>query len=74
MRGAVPIELVEPTRRRVREASVLKARYPIAFADAFAVQLALDRALPLLTGDPEMEAVETSEHVEIRWLPRRSAR
>jgi uncharacterized protein len=69
--GVLPLQPVEPTRRRVREAAALKARYPIAFADAFAVQLAMERGLPLLTGDPEIEAVEGREAVEVRWLPRK---
>lgn len=62
---------VEATRRRVRASAALKARYAIAFADAFAIQLALERGLTLLTGDPEMEAVEREEPVEILWLPRK---
>jgi len=37
--------------------------------DAFAIELALDRSLPLVTGDPEMKAVENQEELEIRWLP-----
>jgi uncharacterized protein len=74
LRGGLPIHPIEATRRRVREAAGLKARYAIAFADAFAIQLAIERRLPLLTGDPEMEAVERSEPLEIRWLPRRRSR
>lgn len=74
MRGGLPIQPVEATRRRVREASGLKARYAIAFADAFAIQLAIERRLPLLTGDPEIETVERSEPLEIHWLPRRRSR
>jgi predicted nucleic acid-binding protein len=74
LRGGLPIHPVEATRRRVREAAGLKARHAIAFADAFAIQLAIERRLPLLTGDPEMEAVERSEPLEIRWLPRRRSR
>lgn len=74
LRGVIPVEPIEVTRRRVREAAALKARYAIAFADAFAIQLAIERALPLLTGDPEMVAVERSEPLEILWLPRKRSR
>ncbi|HEX2164739.1 MAG TPA: PIN domain-containing protein [Thermoanaerobaculia bacterium] len=74
LRGVVPLEPIEVTRRRVREAASLKARYAIAFADAFAIQLAIERGLPLLTGDPEMVAVERSEPLEILWLPRKRSR
>lgn len=69
VRGVIPVRPVTVTRGRVLEAAKLKARYRIAYADAFAIELARDRALPLLTGDPEMKAVEDREPVEIRWLP-----
>ena len=69
VRGVIPVRPVAVTRGRVLEAAKLKARYRIAYADAFAIELARDRALPLLTGDPEMKAVEDQEPVEIRWLP-----
>lgn len=74
VRGAIPIQPVTVTRGRVLQAARLKARYRIAYADAFAIELALDRALPLLTGDPEMESVEGREPLEIRWLPRKPTR
>jgi predicted nucleic acid-binding protein len=67
-RGEVPVRVVESTRKRVREAAALKARYPIAYADAFAIQLALERGLPLLTGDPEIKSVEGKEPLELHWL------
>jgi uncharacterized protein len=71
LRGVIPVRPVEVTRTRVREAAALKGRYPIAFADAFAIQLAVDQQLPLLTGDPEMKAIEGREALEIVWLPRK---
>jgi predicted nucleic acid-binding protein len=67
--GAIPVRPVAVTRSRVLEAAKLKARYRIAYADAFAIELARDHALPLLTGDPEMRAIENQEPVELRWLP-----
>lgn len=66
--GLLPFQVVEVTRNRVRRAAALKARYAIAYADAFAIQLALERGLPLLTGDPEMKVVERREPLEILWL------
>jgi hypothetical protein len=39
-RRIVPLTRIDATRRRVREAAALKGRYPIAYADAFALQLA----------------------------------
>lgn len=73
LRGIIPLTAVEVTRRRVVESSRLKARYPIALADAFAVQLALEMQLPLMTGDPEIEAPEKSEpSLQIIWLPKKA--
>ena len=55
----------------MREAAALKARHPIAFGDAFAVQLAIERGLPLLTGDSEIGDLRGKEPVELIWLPAR---
>ena len=43
-----------PTEARVLEAAAIKTRYPIAYADAFAVATAIGRDAVLLTGDPEI--------------------
>lgn len=67
-RGEIPVRVVESTRKRVREAAALKARHPIAYADAFAIQLALETHLPLLTGDPEIKSIEEKEYLELLWL------
>jgi ribonuclease VapC len=51
------------------EASRLKARYPIAYADAFAIQLAREMDVPLVTGDPEIRALEKEGLLQVIWLP-----
>lgn len=43
-----------PTEARVLEAAHLKAAYPMAYADAFAVATAIAHRAILLTGDPEI--------------------
>ncbi len=43
-----------PTEARVLEAAAIKARYSMAYADAFAVATAIGRRAILLTGDPEI--------------------
>lgn len=70
-RPAFPVTPVAVTRGRIREAALLKARHPIALADAFAVQLAIERRLPLVTGDPEIGQLRGRESLELIWLPRR---
>lgn len=49
----------------------LKARYPISYADAFAAALALESAGTLVTGDPELKALEEGEGLSAMWLPQR---
>ena len=43
-----------PSESRVLAAARIKASYPMAYADAFAVATALARDATLLTGDPEI--------------------
>lgn len=66
----LPVQLVPATNRRIWEAARLKAKYPIAYAAAFAVVLAREMALPLLTGDRDLVAVEEAGECTIRWLGR----
>lgn len=68
-RQSLPITLVESTRARIREAARLKARYPIAYADAFAAQAAREKSVPLVTGDPELRLLESEGLISILWLP-----
>jgi predicted nucleic acid-binding protein len=43
-----------PTEARVLEVARIKARHPMAYADAFAVATAIAHRATLLTGDPEI--------------------
>ncbi len=43
-----------PTETRVLEAAHIKARYAMAYADAFAVATSIAHRATLLTGDPEI--------------------
>lgn len=52
LRPLVTLDSVTPAR--VLAAAHLKARHPIAYADAFAVATAAAHASVLLTGDPEL--------------------
>ena len=57
-RGEIPLTIVEATLARVRAAATLKAQHPISYADAFAVATAVEHRVPLLTGDPEILALQ----------------
>lgn len=47
-------------------AAELKARYPISYADAFALASAIEHGADLVTGDPEFARVE--HLVKIIWV------
>jgi predicted nucleic acid-binding protein len=73
VRRRFPFRVVEATRRRVHAAAQWKARFAIAYADAFALQTAVEFDATLLTGDPELEALDGVEGLRFEWLPRRKA-
>ncbi len=54
----------EATPTRVLEAAAIKAVYPMALADAFAVATAQAHGATLLTGDPEILDIETDWDLE----------
>jgi uncharacterized protein len=57
-RGLFPLHVVSVNDKRVEEASAIKAKYPVSYADAFCIELAKDMDLPVITGDPEFECVK----------------
>jgi ribonuclease VapC len=67
----LPLEIVEVSRATVLAAAHIKARFPISYADAFAVVTAQDHGGVLMTGDPEFEALAAAGVVAVDWLPRR---
>jgi len=62
----LPIEISEATMERVLSAAHIKGKFPISYADAFAVALAQEMTATLVTGDPEFKRVESL--VKIMWL------
>lgn len=64
----IPIALVPATYPRVLAAARLKARFPISYADGFAMATALEQRCPLVTGDPEILAVHEAAQVEVLRL------
>lgn len=62
----VPIRLYPCDHDLAIEAAKIKADYPMAYADAFAVATALKEHAVIITGDPEFHQVE--HLVTIDWL------
>jgi predicted nucleic acid-binding protein len=52
-----PATIEVPTADEIWDAAILKGRYPIAYADAFAAALAQKYQCPLVTGDPEFRLI-----------------
>lgn len=65
---SLPIRFLPGSRERVLAAAHLKATYPIAYGDAFAIAAAQEFGAIIVTGDPDFAAVE--DVVPIQWLPR----
>lgn len=62
----LPIDILPVDDLLVREAAEIKARHPIAYADAFCAALAQRHRGRILTGDPEFKVVE--KLIDVHWL------
>ena len=67
----LPLEILGVSRSTVLAAAHLKARFPISYADAFAVGAARDHRGVVMTGDPEFGPLADAGLVAVEWLPRR---
>ncbi len=65
----LPIWIVDADRAYTLAAAHLKAKWPIAYADCFAVALANLQDATVVTGDPELKHLEAASVVPIAWLP-----
>jgi len=72
--GRAAWAIVPPTIPRVLAAARLKARFPVSFADAFAMATAAEHRCSLVTGDREIRAVHEEAGVELMWLGPSSSR
>lgn len=63
---SLPVTLVANSLKEVIEAARIKATYPLAYADCFAVATAGREKAPLITGDLEFKKVQGI--IEIDWL------
>lgn len=62
----LPLKVLSANRKRVLAAAHIKANFPVAYADAFAIAAAQEFSGIVLTGDPEFSHVEAVINVE--WL------
>jgi len=62
----LPVEIIDADRAITLSAARIKAIYSVAYADTFAVALALQKEASLVTGDPEFKKLES--RVQILWI------
>jgi len=62
----LPVEVIPNSLTHIIEASRIKAKYPLSYADCFAVATAMREKALILTGDPEFKKVK--HLVDIMWL------
>jgi predicted nucleic acid-binding protein len=62
----LPIRIVSISDAVVMEAAKIKGKYPISYADAFAVAVALQTGATVVSGDPEYNVV--SKLIKILWI------
>lgn len=66
--GRLPITIRDAAQALCLRAAHVKAQFPIAYGDCFAVALAQELGAVVVTGDPEFEKVEAL--IPVEWLPR----
>lgn len=67
--GLIPVTVVSADEQRALLASRIKGAHPVAFGDAFAIQLAMELQAPLATGDPEIVAVHAKIGLTLIQIP-----
>jgi len=65
---SLPLEWIGNGRDEVLEAARVKARHPVAYADAFAIATAIRFDAVVVTGDREFESVD--QLVDVEWIGR----
>lgn len=64
----LPIRIVDVERGQVLAAAHIKAQWPVAYADCFAVALAQSHGATIVTGDLEFKQLEAASVIPIAWL------
>lgn len=66
--GELPIAVVDADSRLTFAAAHIKAHYPIAYADCFAIALTQIERASLITGDLEFKRAHIDDFLPIVWL------
>jgi predicted nucleic acid-binding protein len=65
--ATLPVTIEVPGMADIWDAAVLKGRYRISYADAFAAALAQKYNCPVVTGDPVFRSIDG---LQLEWVPR----
>lgn len=65
---SMPLEIRPASNSLVLQAARLKSCHSISYADAFAVATAIREQAPLVTGDPEIQALAARGILELEWV------
>lgn len=60
----LPVRLHEPSKNDILESAIIKSKYMVSYADAFAVSLAQKMDAVIYTGDPEIISLKDVVKVE----------
>jgi len=63
-----PIHLTDADMAFTHKAAILKAKYKLSYADAFAAALAISKKATLLTGDKEFETLVGEAGFKVKYL------
>lgn len=62
----LPITFVSVSDAMIMDAARIKGKYPVSYADAFAIVTAIKEKATIITADPEYKAV--SKLVKVLWI------
>jgi len=65
--GTLPLTIEVPSADEIWDAALLKGKYRISYADAFAAALAQKYRCPLVTGDADFRSIPD---IELDWIGR----
>jgi ribonuclease VapC len=64
----IPIQSLVHDRKLILDTARVKSRFPISYADAFAVETARRERAALVAGDPELLALSKQEPIDFLWI------
>ena len=65
-----PVRILPVPNSLILEAAQWKSKYPISYADAFAVATAIREQSVLVSGDPDFRALAEAGELQLEWIGR----